>query len=101
MTDFPWFSDREIDDMCSGLTTSAAKVRFLRNQGLTVARKPNGRPLVMRDQAQKILSGLDLLSDSGTAAPVTQPAHKPNRERFKLLYGQKAAKYGAHHGSKT
>lgn len=48
----PWpgvdLSDAEIDEICDGLTQSAAKVRFLKALGLIVARKPNGRPLVSR-----------------------------------------------------
>jgi hypothetical protein len=41
-------SDVEIDEICDGYTQNAAKVRFLRSLGLTVAQKPNGRPLVNR-----------------------------------------------------
>jgi hypothetical protein len=45
MTDL---SDKEIDEICAGYRQSAAMVRFLRGMGLTVRRKPNGRPLVNR-----------------------------------------------------
>jgi hypothetical protein len=45
---FPDLSDAEIDDICSGLKQNAAKVRHLVGLGLTVYRKPNGRPLVNR-----------------------------------------------------
>ena len=41
-------TDAEIDRICDGLTQNAAKVRYLRGLGLTVQRKPNGRPLVNR-----------------------------------------------------
>jgi cation diffusion facilitator CzcD-associated flavoprotein CzcO len=44
----PHLTDAEIDDICAGLTQSAAKVRFLQRLGLPVQRKPNGRPLVRR-----------------------------------------------------
>lgn len=45
----PNLTDAEIDDICDGLTQSAAKVRYLRDVlGLAVQRKPNGRPLVRR-----------------------------------------------------
>ncbi len=54
----PWYSDEEINDMCQGLTQDAAKVRFLQKKGLTVTRKPCGRPLLMRDHAAKVLSGM-------------------------------------------
>lgn len=45
MTDL---SDAEIDNICDGYRQNAAKIRFLRALGLTVDRKPNGRPLVNR-----------------------------------------------------
>ena len=44
----PWLSDAEISDLCAGLTQAAAQIRFLRQLGLFVRAKPNGRPLVMR-----------------------------------------------------
>lgn len=42
----PDLSNAVIDDICEGLTQNAAKVRYLESLGLTVGRKPNGRPLV-------------------------------------------------------
>lgn len=45
----PDLTDAEIDNICDGLKQSAAKVRFLEGLGLTVRRKPNGRPLVHRE----------------------------------------------------
>lgn len=45
MSDLP---DDEIDRICAGYKQNAAKVRYLRGLGLTVERKPNGRPLVNR-----------------------------------------------------
>lgn len=41
-------SDDEVDAICAGLKQNAAKVRYLRGLGVTVERKPNGRPLVRR-----------------------------------------------------
>jgi len=41
-------TDAEVDAICAGYTQNAAKVRFLRGLGVTVERKPNGRPLVNR-----------------------------------------------------
>ncbi len=54
----PWYTDQEIDDLCAGLQTNAAKCRHLRAQGLMVTQKPNGRPLVMRAHAEAVLAGL-------------------------------------------
>jgi hypothetical protein len=53
----PDLTDAEIDDICDGYRQSAAKVRFLRSMGLTVRRKPNGRPLVNRAHYIAVRSG--------------------------------------------
>lgn len=41
-------TDAEVDNICDGYVQNAAKIRYLRALGLTVERKPNGRPLVNR-----------------------------------------------------
>lgn len=78
---FPWYTDNEIDDLCAGLINSASKIRYLRALGLHVERKPNGRPLVMREHAEAVLSGR--VHDP---APIEQhkvsPAPKTDREGF-------------------
>lgn len=43
-----YFTDAEVDEMTEGLEQDAAKIRYLRKIGLTVHRKPNGRPLAWR-----------------------------------------------------
>lgn len=53
----PDLTDAEVDRICDGLTQSAAKVRFLQSLGLTVRRKPNGRPLVNRAHYDAVMSG--------------------------------------------
>lgn len=62
----PYLSDAEIDDMCAGLSQSAAKVRFLKLMGLHVDRKPNGRPLVRR-------TALDLPAANGAPCGAAGP----------------------------
>ena len=47
----------EIDNICQGRTQNAAKVRHLRNMGLHVRQKPNGRPLVNRAHYDTVTSG--------------------------------------------
>ncbi len=42
-------TDDEVDQITAGLRQNAAKIRFLQSMGLTVRRKPNGRPLVNRE----------------------------------------------------
>jgi hypothetical protein len=54
MTDL---TDVEIDMICDGYKQSAAKVRYLQSIGLTVRRKPNGRPLINRTHYDAITGG--------------------------------------------
>lgn len=84
----PWLSDPEIDDMCAGLSQDAARVRHLRRMGLTVTTKPNGRPLVMRAHAERVLSGLAELQQ---AANEPKPTARPNRDALILNFTKKAA----------
>lgn len=79
----PWYSDQEIDDLCAGLHTNAAKVRHLRGQGLTVNQKPNGRPLVMRAHAESVLAGLQHVQS--VEAKGDKPG--PNRGALVALFG--------------
>lgn len=50
-------TDGEIDDICSGYTQNAAKVRFLKGLGLIVGRKANGKPLVNRTHYNAVMGG--------------------------------------------
>lgn len=52
----PDLTDDEIDRICGGLRQSAAKVRYLQGLGLTVRRKPNGRPLVARAHFDEVMA---------------------------------------------
>jgi hypothetical protein len=52
-----YLSDAEVADLCAPLTQPAAQVRYLQQMGLTVAKKPNGRPVVVRSHAETVLSG--------------------------------------------
>lgn len=79
---FPWFTDAEVDDLCAGYTTNAAKVRHLQALGLTVHRKPNGRPLVIRAHAEAVLAGL-----RQAEAQAQQPSGaRPNKEAMVLAF---------------
>ena len=53
MTTRPDLSDDEIDAICDGYKQHAAKVRYLQGLGLTVRRRPNGRPLVARAEWER------------------------------------------------
>ena len=81
----PWLTDAEIDDLCSGLAKSGAKVRHLRSVGLHVTTKPNGRPLVMRSHAAAVLSGLKQLADPKPQA--TRP--QPNRDALLIAFSKR------------
>lgn len=86
----PWLSDAEVDDLCAGLTQNAARVKFLRSQGLTVTTKPNGRPLVMRDHAERVLSGIPP-APTGAGAHAAPGMAKPNRAALVLAFQKQAA----------
>lgn len=81
---FPWYTDAEVDDLCAGRTTNAAKVRHLRSLGLTVHRKPNGRPLVIRAHAEAVLAGLRQIDPA--AQPHQATGARPNREAMVLAF---------------
>lgn len=51
----PYLTDSEIATMCEPLTQPAAQHRHLAGLGLLVARKPNGRPLVLRSELDRVL----------------------------------------------
>lgn len=88
MTPLPWFTDAEIDELCAGLTQHAAKARYLRDLGLTVQTKPNGRPLVMRAHAEAVLSGMP---STQTQALPEAATRLPNRDALVLAFGRRAA----------
>lgn len=46
----PELTQAEIDEICEPLTQGAAQMRYLQSLGVTVDRKPNGRPLVNRQR---------------------------------------------------
>ncbi len=88
-TALPWYSDQEVDNLCEGLTHNAAKIRHLKSLGLAVAKKPNGRPLVMRAHAERVLSGLQAVEPANE--PGAQPPRGPNRAALILQFAGKAA----------
>lgn len=51
----PFLSDHELQALCEGLEQPAAQLRYLRRLGLHVERKPNGRPLLMRSELERVL----------------------------------------------
>jgi uncharacterized protein (DUF1499 family) len=52
----PFLSDAEVYELCFPLRMPAAQVRFLRNRlRLHVSVKPNGRPIVMRSELERVI----------------------------------------------
>ena len=74
-----YLSDTEVADLCAPLTQPAAQVRYLRALGLTVALKPNGRPVVIRCHAEAVLSGRREASPSATADQSSGAKQQPSR----------------------
>lgn len=64
-------TDSEVDAICAGLVQNHAKIRFLQRIGLTVRKKPNGRPLVNRAHYDSVMGcGQQAIHGSHAAGPV-------------------------------
>lgn len=66
----PFLTDAEVAEICAPLTNGAAQVRYLQRIGLAVQRKPNGRPLLMRSELERVLGAGRMMQipDVGQAA---------------------------------
>jgi len=71
----PFLADDEVAALCEGLEQPAAQLRYLRGLGLHVERKPNGRPLLMRSELERVLG-------AGRMMPANdpQPPQRAGRE---------------------
>jgi hypothetical protein len=85
----PDLTDQEVDALCDGLRQNAAKARYLRELGLTVNTRPNGRPLVMRAHAEQVLAGQRPAPAANDAITRIKPA--PNRAALIQLFCRKTA----------
>ncbi len=67
----PYLTEKEISTMCEPLTQPAAQHRHLAGLGLLVAKKPNGRPLVLRSELDRVLGAgrFNGPQQGGLAAP--------------------------------
>lgn len=68
----PFLSDAELQALCEGLEQPAAQLRYLQRLGLHVARKPNGRPLLMRSELERVLGAGRMIPANDARQP--QPA---------------------------
>ena len=87
-----FLTDAEVDAMCDGpgANSHAAKCKRLRNMGLIVNRKPNGRPLVVRSHAEAVLSGRSQIEADAGQAQETRPT-TGDRAAIVALFGRKRA----------
>lgn len=65
----PWLDDDEVAELCKPLVRPAARVKFLRGAGLHVTLKPNGHPVVMRSELERVF-GAARLAEHGSGHDV-------------------------------
>jgi hypothetical protein len=70
----PWLSDEELGELCQPLEQAAAQIRYLRDTlHLHVERKPNGRPLLMRSELERVAGA------GRVGAPAQNGGERPDR----------------------
>ncbi|MCR5865215.1 DUF4224 domain-containing protein [Aquincola sp. J276] len=82
-------TDDEIAELCAPLKAPSAQARCLSGLGLLVARKPNGRPLLMRSELERVLGAERFSTDGGRQAP---REGEPDRARLIELFAARGAK---------
>lgn len=65
----PYLTDAEVTGMCEPLVQPSAQCRHLRALGLMVTTKPNGRPLVLRTELDRVLGAGRFMQASKTDTP--------------------------------
>lgn len=69
----PYLTDAEVSAMCEPLRQPAAQCRYLKNNlKLMIATKPNGRPLVLRTELDRVL-GASRFRSAATESTLTGP----------------------------
>lgn len=68
----PYLTDAEINAMCEPLKQPSAQCRFLASKGILVTTKPNGRPLVLRSELDRVL-GAGRFTTAAAASNHTAP----------------------------
>lgn len=78
----PYLSDVELLDVCKPLTQPAAMIRYLKDQGFVVKRRPNGWPLMSRANFDAVMMGhAQALPAADT--PTTGPNVQALLDRFR------------------
>ncbi len=67
----PYLTDDEIAEMCRPLKQGAAQIKYLREIGVPVTRRPDGRPLVLR---HKLVAAVPADAGRATVAASNEPA---------------------------
>ncbi|MCZ8094674.1 MAG: DUF4224 domain-containing protein [Acidovorax sp.] len=65
----PYLTDSEVLAMCEPLKQPAALCRYLMGLGLKVVTKPNGRPLLLRTELDRVLGASRFGQSPAHAAP--------------------------------
>lgn len=84
----PYLSDSEILDVCRPLTQPAAMIRYLKDQGFHIKRRPNGWPLLSRTNFEAVMMG-----HAQPTTTKTSTAAEPNVQALLDRYKQKGASY--------
>jgi hypothetical protein len=95
MTDRPYLSQAEIDEITEPLQRPADQCRWLREAGFVVKQRPNGRPLVSRSNFEAVMSGA--VHAPTTARPAA--AQEPDTAALAAALPRKGVPYG--HGKKA
>lgn len=83
----PFFSDAELQALCEGLEQPAAQLRYLRGLGLHVARKPNGRPLLMRSELERVLGAGRMMPANDASQPAGTAREPDMGALLKVIQG--------------
>lgn len=87
----PYLTDNEVNQICDGLKQAAAQVRYLRQMGLIVKTKPNGRPLISRVNFIEVMRG-------AASGPTSLPAASPNELALRAMFNMRGKQ---NHGKKA
>lgn len=69
----PFLSDAEVAGLCEGLIAPSAQIRYLQRLGMLVQRKPNGRPLLMRSELERVLGAARFGQPAQNGPTAAQP----------------------------
>ncbi|MEO8391167.1 hypothetical protein [Polaromonas sp.] len=86
----PWVDESVLSELCPKLKQKAAKVRRLRDMGLTVIEATDGTPKVLQANLDRIFGGVEQAVQFAHAVEAG-PAPKANRAGLRAIMGGKRA----------